>query len=257
MRTLATLGAALAATSLLTLATLQSAHAQAFADAKSSRAAYSGGSLAPKLACEALADLKLPEVVKLARERDRGPRCDARALPRERRHRPRGRVRGEPAGRLERPLLHDRQRRPRGRGARRSGSRGAARPSARARLRDGEHEHRSRRAQGAARHVRAQQPAEGDRLRVSRRARHRDDGEGDREPLLRQAGRRTRTGTRARTAAARGCSRRSAIPTDFDGIVANAPWVDQTGFTIGAIWNQRALTDAPSRRRRSRSSRST
>jgi feruloyl esterase len=34
-------------------------------------------------------------------------------------------------------------------------------------------------------------------------------------------------------------------PSDFDGIVANAPWVDQTGFTIGAIWNQKALTDAP------------
>ncbi len=35
------------------------------------------------------------------------------------------------------------------------------------------------------------------------------------------------------------------FPTDFDGIVANAPWVDQTGFTIGAIWNQRALAEAP------------
>ncbi|HEX7081611.1 MAG TPA: tannase/feruloyl esterase family alpha/beta hydrolase [Gammaproteobacteria bacterium] len=34
-------------------------------------------------------------------------------------------------------------------------------------------------------------------------------------------------------------------PEDFDGIVANAPWVDQTGFTIGAIWNQRALDEAP------------
>ena len=32
---------------------------------------------------------------------------------------------------------------------------------------------------------------------------------------------------------------------DFDGIVANAPWVDQTGFTIGAMWNQRALSDVP------------
>jgi hypothetical protein len=32
---------------------------------------------------------------------------------------------------------------------------------------------------------------------------------------------------------------------DFDGIVANAPWVDQTGFTIGAMWNQRALSEAP------------
>ncbi len=34
-------------------------------------------------------------------------------------------------------------------------------------------------------------------------------------------------------------------PEDFDGIVANAPWVDQTGFTIGAMWNQKAITDAP------------
>jgi feruloyl esterase len=34
-------------------------------------------------------------------------------------------------------------------------------------------------------------------------------------------------------------------PEDFDGIVANAPWVDQTGFTIGAVWNQRAVTEAP------------
>ncbi|HVQ13136.1 MAG TPA: tannase/feruloyl esterase family alpha/beta hydrolase, partial [Vicinamibacterales bacterium] len=32
---------------------------------------------------------------------------------------------------------------------------------------------------------------------------------------------------------------------DFDGIVANAPWVDQTGFTVGAIWNQKALSEAP------------
>ena len=34
-------------------------------------------------------------------------------------------------------------------------------------------------------------------------------------------------------------------PEDFDGVVANAPWVDQTGFTIGALWNQRALTETP------------
>jgi feruloyl esterase len=33
-------------------------------------------------------------------------------------------------------------------------------------------------------------------------------------------------------------------PDDFDGVVANAPWVDQTGFTIGAMWNQKALTEA-------------
>jgi len=35
------------------------------------------------------------------------------------------------------------------------------------------------------------------------------------------------------------------FPSDFDGIVANAPWVDQTGFTIGAMWNQKALSQAP------------
>ncbi len=34
-------------------------------------------------------------------------------------------------------------------------------------------------------------------------------------------------------------------PEDFDGIIANAPWVDQTGFTIGAMWNQKALSEAP------------
>jgi hypothetical protein len=34
-------------------------------------------------------------------------------------------------------------------------------------------------------------------------------------------------------------------PQDFDGIVANAPWVDQTGFTVGALWNERAVTEAP------------
>ncbi|NLA75632.1 MAG: tannase/feruloyl esterase family alpha/beta hydrolase [Deltaproteobacteria bacterium] len=32
------------------------------------------------------------------------------------------------------------------------------------------------------------------------------------------------------------------FPEDFDGIIANAPWVDQTGFSIGAIWNQKALS---------------
>jgi Tannase and feruloyl esterase len=35
------------------------------------------------------------------------------------------------------------------------------------------------------------------------------------------------------------------FPDDFDGIVANAPWVDQTGFVIDALWNQRALAEGP------------
>jgi feruloyl esterase len=33
-------------------------------------------------------------------------------------------------------------------------------------------------------------------------------------------------------------------PQDFDGLVVNAPWVSQTGFTIGAMWNQKALAGA-------------
>jgi hypothetical protein len=33
-------------------------------------------------------------------------------------------------------------------------------------------------------------------------------------------------------------------PDDFDGVVAVAPWVDQTGFAAGAIWNQKALAGA-------------
>jgi hypothetical protein len=35
------------------------------------------------------------------------------------------------------------------------------------------------------------------------------------------------------------------FPDDFDGVIANAPWVSQTGFSIGALWNQRALVEAP------------
>jgi len=35
------------------------------------------------------------------------------------------------------------------------------------------------------------------------------------------------------------------FPLDYDGVVANAPWVSQTGFTIGAMWNQRAVSAAP------------
>ncbi|HEY7389260.1 MAG TPA: tannase/feruloyl esterase family alpha/beta hydrolase [Bryobacteraceae bacterium] len=34
------------------------------------------------------------------------------------------------------------------------------------------------------------------------------------------------------------------FPADFDGIVANSPWVDQTGFTVAAIWNQKAVSGA-------------
>ncbi len=35
-------------------------------------------------------------------------------------------------------------------------------------------------------------------------------------------------------------------PEDFDGVIANAPWVSQTGFTIGAMWNQKAISSVAS-----------
>jgi feruloyl esterase len=34
-------------------------------------------------------------------------------------------------------------------------------------------------------------------------------------------------------------------PDDYDGVIANAPWVNQTGFTLGSIWNQQAVDAAP------------
>ena len=33
-------------------------------------------------------------------------------------------------------------------------------------------------------------------------------------------------------------------PQDFDGLIVNAPWVSQTGFTMGAMWNQKAVASA-------------
>lgn len=33
-------------------------------------------------------------------------------------------------------------------------------------------------------------------------------------------------------------------PSDLNGIVGNAPWADQTGFAVGAILNQKALSEA-------------
>jgi feruloyl esterase len=33
-------------------------------------------------------------------------------------------------------------------------------------------------------------------------------------------------------------------PEDFDGLIVNAPWVDQTGYTLGQLWNQQAVSEA-------------
>ncbi len=33
-------------------------------------------------------------------------------------------------------------------------------------------------------------------------------------------------------------------PQDFDGLIVSSPWIDQTGFTLGEMWDEKALSDA-------------
>ena len=129
------------------------AAAQPFANAKSSRAAYTSPTLTPRKACESLATFKGEGIAHDAgARRARHGRCAA-TLPRERRAGAGDRLRGQPADAVERPLLHDRQRRPRRRGARRSAAaRRSATEALAHRLRHGADQHRPRRAQGAGRH---------------------------------------------------------------------------------------------------------
>ena len=117
------------------------------------------------------------------------------------------------------------------------------------RLRDGAHQYRPRRAQGTERVVHPQQPAESDRLRVSRRPRHRGNGEGVAtdyyaQPIKFSYWNSCSNGGR------QGLLEAQRFPDDFDGIVANAPWVDQTGFT-----SVRSGIRRRSAKRRSRSTR--
>ena len=167
----------------------------------------------------------------------------AAALPRHRRDHAGGGVRSQPAGSLESALLHDRQRRPRRRCAR-PADQSRSHVGADERLRDGAHQHRPRRAQGAERVVHSQQPAEGDRLRVSRGARDGRNREEDRHGYYAKSITFSYWNS-CSNGGRQGLLEAQRYPDDFDGIVANAPWVDQTGFTIGAIWNQKALTEAP------------
>ena len=160
-------------------------HAQPFANARSSRAGYRRRRPAPSGAVRGARPSR-----DCRRRRDRGANRSRRgrgaaALPRQRSAGAGDRIRGQSADAVERPALHDRQRRPRGRSARRCGPCGTAAAGARARLRDGADEYGSRWAQGAVGDVRAVEPAEGRRLRASRRARNGRHGEGDREALLR------------------------------------------------------------------------
>ena len=102
--------------------------------------------------------------------------------------------------------------------------------------------------------LRAQQPAEGDRLRVSRSAPDRDHGQGRRERSTTR-NRSPRVWNSCSNGGRQGLIEAQRYPDDFDGIVANAPWVEQTGFTVGAMWNQRAVTDASAVGRQARAGR--
>ena len=115
-------------------------------------------------------------------------------------------------GQVERPLLHDRQRRTRGRGAGRPRPRRATRRRAEERLRHGQTNtgHDARKEPGGT--FVLNDPQQGDRLRLARRAPHGDHRQGDREAVLRPQPSTRRTGTPARTAGARARSRRSVSP---------------------------------------------
>ena len=90
-----------------------------------------------------------------------------------------------------------------------------------------------------------EQSAEGDRLRLPRRAPDRHNHQRDHEGLLRQSRSPSAYWNSCSNGGRQGLIEAQRFPDDFDGIIANSPWVDQTGFTIGAMWNQKALSAAP------------
>ena len=219
------------------------ARAQALADAASSLSNYSKSDFAPRLACAGLAAFRDKELVQI----------EARVMPAAADLPEHCRVSGmlspEIAFEVSLPAKWNGRFYMIGNGghagealddAGRAGS-GTTR-LARIRLAQTNTGHDARKEPGGV--LRAEQPAEGHRLRLPRRAPH--------------GGRRPRTSRRTTTAPGRprllelllerwpsGPIEAQRFPDDFDGIVANAPWVDQTGFTIGAMWNQNALSDAP------------
>jgi feruloyl esterase len=228
------------------IATLASsaADAQPFANAHSSRAGYSGGDLAPKSVCEQLAQLQLPEVLQLT----------ARSMPAESavpaHCRVSGRIDPEVAFEVNLPATWNGRFYMIGNG----GHAGEA-PDApmRAAQRADALTHGFAMASTNTGHDAREEPQATFVLSNPQKA-------------IDYAYRAVHvTATTAKEIASRyyeqgvgysywnscsnggrqGLLEAQRYPTDFDGIVANAPWVDQTGFTIGALWNQRALTDAP------------
>ena len=192
--------------------------------------------------CESLASFTGEGIVSIQARVVRDSR-HAAALPRDRRDRARGGLRGESAGPLEPPLLHDRQRRP----GRRPGRHADQRRSdaaltngfVHARTNTG---HDARKEPSGSFILSNPQKA----IDYAYRAVHvtadtakKIANEYYAQPITFSYWNSCSNGGR------QGLLEAQRYPSDFDGIVAIAPWVDQTGFAVGAIWNQKALTEAP------------
>jgi feruloyl esterase len=220
------------------------ARAQPFADAKASRAGYSGASLAPAQPCEKLADLKLPELKQIA----------ARAINAEGAAPAHCRVSGviepEVAFEVNLPAAWNGRFYMIGNGGHageapdepaRAAQRGAALAQgfAMASTNTG---HDARKEPGGTFVLDNPQKA----IDYAYRAVH-VTATTAKEIANRYYGKPVAHAywNSCSNGGRQGLLEAQRYPTDFDGIVANAPWVDQTGFTIGALWNQRALTEAP------------
>ena len=199
------------------------AGAQPFSNADRSRAKYTVADATPSKACSDLSAFAGDGIVSIA------ARVVAATADTPQHCRVTGVITPEVAfeinttGSVESPVLHDGQRRPRRRSARHADQR---RPRGRADqgLRHGAHQHRPRLEQGAERIVHPQQSTEGDRLRISRRARRGRRGKEDRRRLLREADH-VLVLELLLERRPPGVARSAALSDDFNGIVANAPSV--------------------------------
>jgi feruloyl esterase len=219
------------------------ASAQPFAEASSSRAGYSGGSLTPAGACEKLADLKLPEVVQIT----------ARAIPADTAAPAHCRVTGvidpEVAFEVNLPAMWNGRFYMIGNG----GHAGEALDAAnRVSQRNDALKHGFAMAQTNTGHDASKEPGgtfvlsnPQKAIDYAYRAVH-VTAATTKEIANRYYGKPVSHAywNSCSNGGRQGLLEAQRYPADFDGIVANAPWVDQTGFTIGALWNQRALADA-------------
>jgi feruloyl esterase len=234
----------LLATAAALVLTCARAHAQPFANAKASRAGYSGGNLMPQGACESLADLQLPELVEIA----------VRTVPAEgavpEHCRVNGALEPEIAFEVNLPAAWNGRLYMIGNGGHageapddpgRDAQRGAALEHgfAMATTNTG---HDARKEPSATFVLSNPQKA----IDYAYRAVH-VTAVTAKEIANRYYARPVANAYWASCSngGRQGLLEAQRYPDDFDGIVANAPWVDQTGFTIGALWNQRAFAETP------------